>query len=366
VDRPRRGFDAPATRPTGATTSRVGIDVVPRRGRVLVFRALPGIGDLLCAVPAIRALRRARPDVDVTLVTLPVTVGLAERYPHLIDHVVPFPGFPGLPDRRPAVRELPAFLAALQAQRFDLAIQLHGSGELTNEIVTLFGARHIASFHRSGARPPEPSRSLVWHEEESEIRRWLRLMAHLGWPSADISLELPLAADAAAQLRAALGDVPTPPRPYAVVHPGASVAARRWPVTGFADVERRPRDARLPVVLTGGRAERVLTAEVRRLAGADGVIDLAGATSLDALGRLIEDASVVVTNDTGVSHIAAAMGTPSVVLFPATSPARWAPLDTARHRAIRHGSAPRVAAAALAAVRDGTTTTDVEVMRCAG
>jgi ADP-heptose:LPS heptosyltransferase len=386
VDRPRRCFDLPGRRAAalaaaprrglgrtavaGVASGRPVADAVRPGGRILLFRALPGIGDLLCAIPAIRAIRSARPDVSITLVTLPATIALAERYPHLLDRVVAFPGFPGLPDRRPAVRDLPSFLADLQAQQFDLAVQFHGSGELTNEIVSLFGARHVASFHRPGSRAPEPARSLPWHEDESEIRRWLRLVEHLGWPATDVSLELPLADDAAAQLLTALDGVPLPGRPYAVVHPGASVPERRWSTTAFADVVRRLRAAGVPVVLTGSSAERRLTAEVRCLAADDGVIDLAGATTLDALGRLVADAAVVVTNDTGVSHIAAALRTPSVVLFASTAPARWAPLDTTRHRAITRGSASRVAAAALAAIRGSARGADhsrhAEVLRCAG
>ena len=83
------------------------LPVVPAEGRVAVLRALPGLGDLLCVVPALRALRTARPDVEVTYIGLPETAPLVRRFAHYLDRFLPFPGFPGLPDRRPDVRRLP-------------------------------------------------------------------------------------------------------------------------------------------------------------------------------------------------------------------------------------------------------------------
>jgi ADP-heptose:LPS heptosyltransferase len=64
------------------------------------------------------------------------------------------------------------------------------------------------------------------------------------------------------------------------------------------------------------------------------VVDLTGRTSLGALGALVEGACLVVTNDTGVGHLADALATPSVRIFRASDPARWAALDTARHAAL--------------------------------
>jgi ADP-heptose:LPS heptosyltransferase len=351
---------APGRTPRSSSHARDGVvpgrnlpalDLVPAGGRVCLFRALPGLGDLLCAVPAMRALRLARPDASITLVTHPATVEIARRFRGYLDEIIPFPGFPGLPDQRPDVRALPGFLASMQSRGFDLAVQLHGAGDRTNDVVCLFGARRTAGFTPRGTPPPEPARYLPWHEAEHDAVRWLRLLTHLGLPASDPDLEFPAAPDADAQLDAALAaaglsgfEGPAP----VVVHPGASTAARRWPARGFAAViDRLVLDGR-PVMLTGSAADRDATALVMRLVEhPDAVIDLTGRTSLDALAGLLRRAKVLVANDTGVSHLAAALRTPSVIVFSATEPGRWAPLDTSRHRVVVGGSPRRVAAEAL-------------------
>jgi ADP-heptose:LPS heptosyltransferase len=328
--------------------------LLPEGGSVLLFRALPGVGDLLCAVPAMRAIRSLRPDVHVTLVTLPGTAPLASRFTRYLDEVVEFPGFPGLPDRRPDVRAIPSFLAAMHERRADLAIQLHGIGDRTNDIVGLFGARRTAGFYPRGTPPPEPARYLPWREAEHEIHRWLRLLGHLGLPSDDARLELPLVADAEAQADAVLDDAlgGHPAVRLVVVHPGASIAVRRWSPRGFSTVIDRLVAAGSTVVLTGTSRERPITQLVRSMtANPDAVADLAGRTSLDALAAIVRRADLVVTNDTGVSHVAAAMATPSVVVFTDTDPVRWAPLDASLHHAIGGGSTRRVAEEAVRMLR---------------
>src|SRR5579884_538412 len=94
-------------------------------GRVLVLRALQ-LGDLLCAVPAFRALRATWPDAEIVLLGLPWARAFVERYSAYFDGFREFPGYPGLPERPPQIERIPAFLAAIQTERFDLAIQLHG------------------------------------------------------------------------------------------------------------------------------------------------------------------------------------------------------------------------------------------------
>jgi ADP-heptose:LPS heptosyltransferase len=304
----------------------------PLPQRVAVLRALQ-LGDLLCAVPALRALRAALPDAEVVLVGLPWAAAFVERFADYLDGLLEFPGYPGLPERTPQVEEVPAFLAAAQQRRFDLALQMHGSGTLTNSLTVLLGARLTGGFYVPGQFCPDPDRFLPYPDLEPEVRRCLRLVEFLGVPLQGDHLEFPLGDDDYEALHAIPEARQLQPGSYVCVHPGARSADRRWPPDRFVAVADALAARGLPVVLTGAPEEAPLTAAVAR-AMATPLLDLAGRTSLGALAALLKGARLVVCNDTGVSHVAAAVDAPSVVIFSASEMNRWAPLDRERHRTV--------------------------------
>ncbi len=91
----------------------------------MLLRALQ-LGDMLCSIPAIRALRQGFPDAEITLVCLPWAKFLAERFPAYFNSFVSFPGYPGLPEQAFDLNAFISFLASVQQQQFDLSIQMHG------------------------------------------------------------------------------------------------------------------------------------------------------------------------------------------------------------------------------------------------
>jgi ADP-heptose:LPS heptosyltransferase len=121
--------------------------------------------------------------------------------------------------------------------------------------------------------------------------------------------------------------------PFACVHAGAQLPSRRWLPERFAAVADALAQRGLRIVLTGSAPEAALTRSVRSHM-TQPALDLAGRTSVFELGALVERAELVVCNDTGLSHIAAALGTPSVVISSGADAERWAPLDSRRHRVI--------------------------------
>jgi ADP-heptose:LPS heptosyltransferase len=302
--------------------------------RIAVLRALQ-LGDLLCTVPALRAIDRAYPAARITLIGLPWAHQFVARFGHLLDEFIAFPGFPGMPERACDIAALPRFLQAMQRQGFDLVVQMHGSGRLSNPLAVLMAGHELAGYYVPGEYRPS-GRFLEWRDDEHEIERWLRLVAFIGCHSSDKNLEFPLsAADWAEWSRLALQG-----EDYACVHPGAQLASRRWPPERFAQVADALAGEGLRVVLTGTASEAALT---RRVAQAmqSPALDLAGRTTLGGVAALIGRARLLVSNDTGVSHIAAALGTPSVIVCSGADPARWAPLERERHRVLHHPVACR-------------------------
>ena len=305
---------------------------------IVVLRALPGLGDLLCAVPALRALRAAAPHARITLLGLELVRALAVRYRRLIDRFEAVPGFPGLPEQEVDEEALATFLTAMRARRPDLALQLHGDGRVSNRLVLQLGAAHAAGSYPPGEAPP--GEYFLPSEEGPEIRRMLRPVLALGAPDMGDHLEFPLLPSDEALGRGLLRAWGLPRRGYVCVQPGASRSDRRWGVSGFAAVADAHAAEGQHIALTGTAAEVGLTAAVRRRMQAPAA-DLGGRTSVGGLAALFAGAGLVVCNDTGAAHLAAALGTPSVVIFaPGADVVRWAPLDGERHVALAGHSAP--------------------------
>jgi ADP-heptose:LPS heptosyltransferase len=172
-------------------------------------------------------------------------------------------------------------------------------------------------------------------EYEPEPLRNLRLLRHLGAEGRP-ELEFPIRQPDRARLE--LATSPLLDGPFAVIHPGASRPDRRWPPGRFAEVGDVLASRGLHVVLTGSAGERELVLEVSSRMRAPS-IDLAGSTDIGMLAALLDEARVLVCNDTGVSHLAAALGIPSVVVFATPLTARWAPLNADLHRTVVPGDA---------------------------
>ena len=244
------------------------------RRRLLVLRNL-GLGDFLTGIPSLRGLRRAFPDHELVLVAPEALRDLA-RLCGAVDRLVSSPPL----------------------DRTDIAVNLHGRG-------------------------PESHGLPRWRADEHEVARWCRLLSETSIPAdaTDLRLEVEPAGIAGAT----------------VVHPGAASGSRRWPAERFAAVARAEREAGRDVLVTGGAAEARLARTVAEGAGLPESAVLAGRKSLADLAGVVAAAGRVVCGDTGVAHLATAVGTPSVVLFGPIPPHEWGPPPNPKHRALWAG-----------------------------
>ena len=300
-----------------------------------MFRALH-LGDLLCSVPALRALRRAAPQAHIALVGLPWARSFVSRFSAYVDELVEFPGYPGFPEREATAAALQAFLSGMRRRSFDLALQLHGTGDDINDIVMDFGARRCGGFHPSGESAPGQW-FLPWPEQEPEIHRYLSLMRLLGATELDERLEFPLGDEDREQALALLRELGLRSGRFLCVHMGARLRSRRWPTERFAQVVEYFAAAGWPVVLTGAAEETALIESAgARLSPRlrSRVHSLLGRTSLGGVAALVAHSRALLSNDTGLSHVAAAVGTPSVIVSSGGDARRWAPLDRQRHQVL--------------------------------
>lgn len=309
-----------------------------RTADVVIVRALRGLGDILCAVPSLRLIRHTLPDARVRFVGVDEVEPLVKRFADYVDEFVAFPGYPGIPEG-PAVTG--AADCTLDATP-DLVVQLHGDGSVSNRFAAGLRPRALAA--HGTVLSEEGCRVVTRPYERSghEVERCLRVtgggLRLLGAPPTGqtTDLEFRLSDAERAEASALLAEVGLSDRAYVVLHPGSHLPDRRWPAERFAAVSTAIAEQGVAVVVTGTDGERELAA---RVAGEHGV-GLAGRLSLGALGALFERSCGVITNDTGTSHVAAAVGAPSVVVFMASDSGRWAPLDAVRHRAVVRRAAP--------------------------
>lgn len=318
--------------------------------RIIILRAL-NFGDLLCAVPAFRALRHRFPAAEISLIGLPWTEDLIGRLPYF-DRLLPSPGFPTLPEVPYEPARTGAFYAACRQEQYDLGIQLQGSGRTTNEYVALCGPKATIGFTLSG--DSRVTATVPWIEEENEILRCLRLIALLGADTTDPTLEYPVSPAERRRAQLLLNALPHGTGPIVALHPGARDPRRRWPPERFAalgDALQLWFGAR--IVLTGSADDRPLGETIRQSMRVS-PLDLIGQTDLGTFAALIANVDLLVTNDTGSSHLAVVTRTPSVVLFSGVArPERWAPLDRSLHTvidAVTIGAQPADLQAALLAL----------------
>ncbi|HET8523302.1 MAG TPA: glycosyltransferase family 9 protein, partial [Thermomicrobiales bacterium] len=311
-----------------ATPARPHSPGFPRPVRkIAVMRALH-LGDLLCSTPALRALRQQFPDAEITLIGLPWARELINRLP-TIDRLDHFPGYPGLPEVRYEPLKTREFIEAARRRRYDLVVQMHGCGPASNDFVTALGGAMTLGFSRDAYT--RLAIGLPWREDEHEVLRWLRLVGELGAETSDTHLEFPLEPHEFARAEGLLDSGTAPSRSLIGLHPGAKDSGRRWPVARFSELAAglsHVLDCRF--VLTGTASEEAMLTELTSRIDAP-VLNLGGQTDLGTLAAVIARLDLLVTNDTGASHVAAAVGTPSVILFGPTSPARWAPLNRHLH-----------------------------------
>jgi ADP-heptose:LPS heptosyltransferase len=199
------------------------------------------------------------------------------------------------------------FQRSVQPEAFDLAVQVHGGGKNSNPFLLRCGARLSV-----GLRAPDAVALDRWVPYfQPETLRCLEVVALVGATTRAIEPRLQATP---ADLSQSCRVVEQTPRPLAVLHPGASAPARRWPAERFARVGDALAQRGCHVVLTGVAEEQDTVDEVlHRMRHA--AQDACGHLTLNGLAGLLARAAILVCNDTGPLHVAMALGTPTVGIY---------------------------------------------------
>jgi lipopolysaccharide heptosyltransferase II len=287
--------------------------------RLLCVR-LDSIGDVLMSTPAMRAFRDTL-GCHVTLLTSAAGAATAPFVPE-VDEVIRFAA-PWMKAPSDAPEADLAMVERLREGRFDAAaiFTVYSQSPLPAAyLCTLAGIpRRLAHCRENPYRllsdwVPEPEpQERVRHE----VRRQLDLAKAVGCSPSDSRLSFRVPEACRAAVREILGEAA---RPLVVVHPGASAASRRYPPEGYARaIDLLIEETGCEAVFTGDAWEEELVRTVRSAMRRPSR-SLVGRLGLGELGALIDEADLLVSNNTGPAHVAAALGTPVVDLYALTNP----------------------------------------------
>lgn len=293
---------------------------------------LDNLGDLLMTSPALAAIKHGLPNARLTLLGSRASAAAADHVP-VIDDVIEHeaawvkgmqdddvPGEPGVSER--------ALIDTLAQRRFDAAVifTVCTQSALPAALVCLLAGIPLRLAH-SRENPYRLLTDWVRDTEQPvagmrhEVRRQLDLVASVGLHAPDERLLFRYTPSDARRMRERLQAAGVEPgQPYVVVHPGASAPSRRWPPERFGlAAEAIARARGCAIVFTGSADERA-TIDLARAEMRTPAACLAGALALGEFGALIHGAQLLLANNTGPVHMAAALGTPVVDLYALTNP----------------------------------------------
>jgi ADP-heptose:LPS heptosyltransferase len=303
--------------------------VVADTARIVVLRA-NAIGDFVLTLPALAALRAAYPAAEITVLGTPMHRELLSGRSGPWDRVLVVPPYPGVRDAPGAsadCAEVREFVARQRDERYDLALQLHGGGANSNPLVTALGARLTAGSRAVGA--PALDRWTRYVYPQHEVHRFLEVVGLVGATPVELDPRLAVTAADRAAADHVLGTVD---RPLVAVHPGASDPRRRWPPEFFATVTDAVACRGAEVVLLGQGPEDERAAARMAAAMTTSPLDLVGRLSLSALVGVLARSRLLIADDSGPRHLAAAVGTATVGVYWCGNVINSGPIRCARHR----------------------------------
>lgn len=308
-----------------------------RPARILIARPHNQLGDMVCATPVFRAVREAWPRAEIALICAPVNRDVVRHSPHL-DRVILF-------DKKACTRPGPlrAFLGEVRAFGPELALVPNSvSYSVTSAgLALLSGARWVVGcdsapfgFHvsRHAYSLELPSFPVM---DRHAVDHHLAPFEAVGIAPSDRATLLVPSAEERARAAAVAADVPGD-GPLWILHPGAAKPANLWPVERFAEVVRRATAAGRRLLVLQGPADAAVLARLRTQLQAEpapgpGAWRELPAVTVGVVAALLARCDRFLCNDTGLMHVAGAVGAPTVALFGPTDPALWAP----RHPALR-------------------------------
>jgi heptosyltransferase-2 len=294
-------------------------------GRMLLIR-LDRLGDVVLSAPAAYAMRRHLPHAFIAMLVSPACREVIEGHPAL-NEVISYDKDGAERTARGTLR----FARRLRAYEFDTALVLHPSNR-SHVIPWLAGIPVRVGYDRN--LPALLTHRIPHRKQEGTMHETayvLEMLEAFGIPAGTPKLFVPVPAEAQRRVEQLLAEAGVSPSDTLVaVHPSASCVSKRWMPERFAQVADRliERHGAKVCLITGGPELFYARAVERAMRGPS--LNLGGKLTIGQLGALLRRAALLISNDSGPVHVAAAVGTPVVDIFGrnqrGVSPQRWRPL----------------------------------------
>ena len=289
--------------------------------RVLLIR-LRSIGDTVLATPSIEALKRFLPNAALDILVEDWVAPVLAEHPS-IDRIITL--------EKKSLTARARVAQELRSRRYGVVYNLHG-GTTATFLTRATGAHHrvgYASYQYSHLHNHQaPSPLLLWGQQKTHSAE--QQLALLGWTGVPVTdrprTRLAITREATASVDDVLFRSGLAEREFALIHPAAAFATKQWSASNFAQVvdylaERNILTAAIAAPNESAVLKELISASKSRVVSLS--LTLPEVTALAARSRLF------VGNDSGIAHIAAAAGTPSVVVFGSSNVAHWRPWNTA-------------------------------------
>lgn len=290
--------------------------------KICIYR-VGNIGDIICSIPAFIAVRRAYPDAHITLLTSPGSKGkpgAKELFDNVwfFDRVWVYYG-----DEINGLKNIREFSKKIRREKFDLLIYLPQELITLKTIVRNFifikscGIKKAVGFEYSTIKFLAKEQSAVY-QFDNEVDRLLNLLKRWNVPiKGGIEYDLPISENIK---KSSLNII----REYKIGHknvfgfmPSASYDANQWPLDNFVEVGKfilkNYPDSQ--IVIFGGSADGVKGEYIKEKIGSDKIINLCGKTSLLETAFIVNNLELIISNNTGLMHMAALAGVKTIAIF---------------------------------------------------
>lgn len=287
--------------------------------KILIVK-MSSLGDLFHALPAVHNLK-VKLNAQIDWVVNDAYVDLVDCFED-VDRVIPY-------HRKNFFSTFGGFWSDLRADRYDYIIDLQGLLKSAVVAGLARGGKRIGpSFHREGARLFYSGVAGVLDKDRHAVEENLDIIEYLGLGL--MKPEFPVLFPSAPM------QVMTAPLPRVAMLPASRWETKNWPEAGFVEAGRALREkAGASIILIGSPEDIEICGKIEKEIGS-GVVNLAGKCTLPETGGVLSEVDLLVSNDSGPVHMAAAAGTPTVVIFGPTDPARTGPYGDI-HRIVRAG-----------------------------